>query len=377
MPQGRYERYGLTGNPFRELSSDAQENLELYHVNLAIDQELRSIKEEALDKENRAVIALSGVNGAGKTERLRMAQLEASEREATAVYLSMGAKPDPPLEALAKEILAKIQLKGFMQALSPPKWYRELSNLAHSKKGKVPEGSGYGSAVAEALNFRAPAFLLINDIHHLEKHPELDLFLTSLQEVADAIKPGVLVMFGSYPKFLADTLKARPALASRVNRVMALPGMATDEAALMLAKKLLAKRLVEQLDPLYPFDDQAVAVIVQEAAGNPRRVLQLADRAMEYAVERRAYRVDIELARAAITSKTTTQTQKPAASGVPSSPKPTSSEARSPPAAKPAPPATTKLPDPVKKKVDAPPMRGWLSSKTSADPAADSSETQP
>lgn len=301
MPQARYDRYGLTGNPFRELSSDTQENPELYHVNLEVDQSLRSFKEEALDRENRAVIALVGSNGTGKTERLRLAQAEAKERNAVAVYVSIGVKPQGVLPGLAKELLATYKPKGLFGSLSPPKWYRDLSALSRVKGGDaVP--SGAGTAIGEALNAQAPAFLLINDLHNLAGSAELTPFLTALQEIADALKPGVLVMFGSYPRFLAETLKSRPALQSRINRTIALPGMARDEAGLMLAKKLLAKRLVEQLDPLYPFDDGAVDAIVQKASGNPRAILKAADTAMEYAVERRSYRVDADSANKALAS---------------------------------------------------------------------------
>lgn len=303
MPQGRYERYGLTGNPFRELSSDAVEDPDVYHVNLEIDQTIRSLKEEALEKENRALVALAGPNGVGKTERLRLAQAEAKAREATAVYINIGVKPVGVLPELARQLLPLIKLKGFVQALSPPKFYRELMTLS-KQKGPTPSKSLQGVAIAEALNFQAPAFLLINDLHNLDGSPEKEPFLLALQEMADTIKPGVLVMFGSYPKFLTDTLKGRPTLATRINRVLNLPSMARDEAALMLAKKMLGKRLVEQLDPIYPFDEAALDILVKAAEGNPRRVLQMADRAMEAAVNKRAYRIDADLARAIATPPT-------------------------------------------------------------------------
>lgn len=299
MPQGRYERYGLTANPFRDLSADSLPDPEVYHVNLAVDQTLRAIKEETLEKANKALVALSGLNGTGKTERLRVAEAEARERGALSVYFSIGAKPEGLIAALAKQLLSCIKLEGFLQALSPPKWYRDLNALAR-RKGKSVSGGGAGKVFAEALSAKAPAFLLINDLHNIGGTPEEDPFLVALQEAADALQPGVLILFGSYPKFLSETLNKRPALTARVNRILLLPSMDRDEAGLMVAKKLLPKRLVEQLDPLYPFDDAAVDVVVQRAGGNPRRVLQMADKAMEYAVERRAYRVDAQIAGSAL-----------------------------------------------------------------------------
>lgn len=311
MPQGRYDRYGLTGNPFRELNADGLENPEIFHVDLEVDTLLRTIKEEALEKENKAIIALSGPNGSGKTERLKVAEQEAKARGALSIYLTIGANPEGTLQSVAKEILKGAKLKGFLQSLSPPKWHRDLSALA-KKKGPSPPGDGHGKAIGEALSANAPAFLLINDLHHLEETPEREPVLTALQEVGDTLRAGVLVMFGSYPRFLSDVLRERRALATRVNRVLLLPAMSADEGALMLAKKMLGKRIVEKLDPLYPFDREALEVIVGVAEGNPRSVLALADRALEFALDKKAYRVDGDLARAALIKKAPKDSAPPA-----------------------------------------------------------------
>jgi len=45
MPTGSYERYGLTGNPFRELASENLEDVMILHVNQAADEQLRTIRE--------------------------------------------------------------------------------------------------------------------------------------------------------------------------------------------------------------------------------------------------------------------------------------------------------------------------------------------
>jgi len=76
--------------------------------------------------------------------------------------------------------------------------------------------------------------------------------------------------------------------------------LTNEEAGLLLAKKLLAKRVVENLEPLYPFDRASVAFLNGRAAGNPRNLLKLADLALERAVGLRAYRVDESLAEAAL-----------------------------------------------------------------------------
>ena len=89
--------------------------------------------------------------------------------------------------------------------------------------------------------------------------------------------------------------KAQPALVSRINKTFSLLALTDEEAGLLLAKKLLAKRLVEELEPLFPFEKDAVALLNRAVGGNPRRLLEIADRVLEYAVEHRAYRIDTDV----------------------------------------------------------------------------------
>jgi hypothetical protein len=157
-----------------------------------------------------------------------------------------------------------------------------------------------GQAIAGALNANAPSLLLLNDLHNLSSSSELNVFSKMLQELVDSIKPGVLVMFGAFPSFMLQLATDQAPLASRINRTLLLPRISADEASLLIAKKLLAKRLVEGLDPLYPFDRESVQRLNQISVGNPRRLLEMCDVALEYAVTHRAYRIDVEAVRSAI-----------------------------------------------------------------------------
>jgi hypothetical protein len=302
MPAPSYERYGLTSNPFRELASESLSDVELFHVNLDLDRALDAIREEVFSKENRAVVALVGLHGAGKTERLLLTASEAKARKAFSIYFDVTAKSQWVLKGLAENILKAANLGGFKLLFSAPKWYREVAALTKTK------GDGYepvraGRALAAALNANAPAVLLLNDLHNLTSTKELAAFTKTLQEMTDAIKPGVLIMFGAFPAFMLQLAREHPPLMSRLNRTIVLPRFSADEAALMLAKKLLAKRLVEGLDPLYPFDRDAVVKLNQAAYGNPRRLLELADAALEYAATHRAYRIDTEILRSALVER--------------------------------------------------------------------------
>jgi type II secretory pathway predicted ATPase ExeA len=302
VPAPSYERYGLTGNPFRDLSSESLSDVELFHVNLDLDRALEAIREEVFSKENRAIVALVGLHGAGKTERLLLTASEARARKAFVVYYDMTAKTTWAMRGLAEAYVKAANMGGFKQLFSAPKWFREVSALTKLKdKGYDPLRAG--RALGEALNANAPAVLLFNDLHNVTAAKELASFTKALQELIDVIKPGVLVMFGAFPAFMLQLAREQPPLMGRLNRTVVLPRFNGDEAALMIAKKLLAKRLVEGLDPLYPFDREAVAKLNQTAYGNPRRVLELADAALEYAATHRAYRIDVEVLRSAFVER--------------------------------------------------------------------------
>jgi type II secretory pathway predicted ATPase ExeA len=299
MTTATFERYGLTSNPFRDLASESLSDIEVFHVNLPLDDTLRTIKEEVFENENRAFVAITGGHGAGKTERLLLAATEARQRKAFVVYYDITAKTSWILKGVASEFLATAKRGGLATTFSSPKWFRAVTAL-QSIKDQGYDAIQAGKTLAAALNESTPAFLLLNDLHHLTQPAEVDAFSRTLQEVADSIRPGVLVMFGCYPSYLEAITRTRPALASRINRTFPLPTLGNDEAALLLAKKLLAKRIVEDLDPIYPFDRESIGLLNAHAAGNPRRLLEAADLAIAYAVEHRSYRVDAEVARAAL-----------------------------------------------------------------------------
>ncbi len=317
MPGLSYERYGLTGNPFRDLATENLDDVTIFHVNQEVDQSLQAVREEVYDKENRAVIALIGSLGAGKTERLRYTYAEAKERKAFAVYFDITEKTPAILRGLAQEFGKAAKDSGLIKTFGGPSWTRSMAALEKIKDEKY-DVSEAGKTIAKALNESAPSYLLLNDLHNLIESREVDAFVKVLQEVANGIKPGVLVMFSCYTTYLPWLSVNHPAFAQRINRTFLLTRMKDDEAALLLAKKLLVKRVVEDLDPTFPFDTDAVSALNAACEGNPRRILELADLVIEYAVAHRAYRVDADMVQTVLaqrrTSDTIMPTVKPASS---------------------------------------------------------------
>lgn len=293
MPGLTYERYGLTGNPFRDLASESLDDVTLFHVNQEVDQSLLVIRDEVFDKENRALIAIIGELGAGKTERLRLTAAEAKEHGAFSVYYDIGEKAPAALRGLAQEFHQAAQAAGLAKTFGGPAWLRSMASLEKLKDERYDPDEA-GRIIARALNESAPAFLLLNDLHNLIESREVNAFVKVLQEMSDGLKAGVLVMFSCYTTYLPWLSVNHPAFASRINRTFLLTQLKDDEAALLLAKKLLVKRVVEDLDPTYPFDSDAVSALNAAVRGNPRRLLELADVVIEYALAHRAYRVDLD-----------------------------------------------------------------------------------
>jgi hypothetical protein len=299
VPGSSYERYGLTSNPFRDLASESVDEVALYHVNQDVDETLRTIKDEVFERENRAIVAVVGPHGAGKTERLLVTAAEARERGAFAVYYDVPTKTAKVLRGVATQFQTVAATKGRAKLFGQPPWLRAMGGLAKLNDAKYDPKEA-GKIIGQALNSTAPSFLLLNDLNNLVESHEVDAFAKVIQEVTDAIKPGVLVMFSCFGSYLTWLGANHPALASRINRTLTLSGFTDEEAALLLAKKLLVKRLVEDLDPIYPFDREAIHLLNQAANQNPRRLLELADLAVEYGASHRSYRVDVEVVNAVL-----------------------------------------------------------------------------
>ena len=300
---------------------------------------LRTIREEVLDKENRAVVAVTGPQGAGKTQRLLVTAAEAKERKAFVVYFDISSKTPWVLKALAAAFEKGAKDSGLVKMLGAPAWLRAVSTIAKTK-GSAYDPKEAGRRIGEALNAAAPSFLLLNDLHNLADTQEVDLFAKTLEQVTTVIKPGVLVMISCYASYLAWLTANEPAFASRVNRVIQLATLSDDEARLVLAKKLLAKRIVEELEPTYPFDREAVVELNHAARGNPRRLFELADVVLEKAVALKAYQIDADFVHATVPARAVAAPSHPPVwqETEPASPEDAPSETRqeSPPAARPA-----------------------------------------
>lgn len=310
-----YQRYGLMGNPFRELASETIEAIELLHVNQTLDRDISTMLEEAREKVNKSVVLMMGGHGMGKTERLMLIQQEARKKGDFCVYLNVSAECDSTIQNICEginECYKKLKKKKLLT----PKWMARVIFLAKkSKNARSPERAG--QLIAEALNNLAPSFLLLNDLQSLKDANEADCFNSVMNSLLNGIRPGVVIVLTcevdyfndvicsecpGEAKTFNDSLSKRNALKDRINRRLTIPPLSKNEAMLVIGKRLLVKRLVDDLPSLYPFTDTAVERMNHAVQGNPRMLLKLADHIIDAAVKARAVQVDEEFVDAAMES---------------------------------------------------------------------------
>lgn len=290
LRKGGYERYGLTGNPFRDLSSDSIENVDIFHVHQSIDDSITNIMEEVVAGENKAIVAILGKMGSGKTTRLLLAKNLAERENFFYVYRNMNTHGNWITKGIADEIINKMGLGAMSRIFSAPKWYKSLSSL--EKTGDSYDADTVGRAMAEALNANSPAFLMLNDLHNISSGKDIPTFVKMFHVLLDNIEPGVLILVSSDKTYFDNFMESNPSLSQRINRKIDVPLLQIHEASLLLAKRLLVKRLVEDMDPIYPFTESAVAMMNAMAEGNPRLLIKFADIALEQASARKVMRVD-------------------------------------------------------------------------------------
>lgn len=317
MEKSGYQRYGLTGNPFRDLASETVEAIELLHVNQSLDKDLATMVDEVREKINKSVILLMGGHGMGKTERLMLIKHECTKKGDFCVFRNIAAECPRTVQSICEDIVEEYRSHKDKKLLSP-KWLAKVNSLAkRSKKGVDPDRAG--TIIADALNSMSPSFLLLNDLQGLKDEKEAESFNNVMNTLLNTIGSGVMVVLACEIDYFRDVIcgengsageinnfndyvSKKNALKDRINRQMIIPPLSRNEAMLVIGKRLLIKRLVEDLPALYPFNEGAVDRMNQAVHGNPRQLLKLADHVIESAAKIRAVQVDEDFVESALSS---------------------------------------------------------------------------
>jgi hypothetical protein len=243
--------------------------------------------------------------GAGKTERLLLLKKEAIKR---GVFLAMGGVTTETqfmIRGILESIMATAKESG-KTGLFAPKWLREVQRVnKRILKEYDPEVAGH--AIADALNENTPSFLLVNDLHRLPEKEDMQQFLQTLYVITNDIQPGVLIVLSGDERYFRGVMFGHPTLNERINRKLVIPPLSTQEASLMIAKRLLAKRLVDDMDALYPFTSEAIAALNDASKGNPRMLLRFADHLLDNAVKGRVVQIDDDIVKVMFEQKETVQ----------------------------------------------------------------------
>lgn len=283
------ELLGLSRNPFR---SDAGLDLAC-HVEQDADRAFWAAQRDSLYGRDKAVVALVGGEGAGKSHRLDIAAARAAKAGSFCVRLSaIGLRPDALVARLAAAVLAGYRLGPLQNALAAPKWYRSTQALAHQGLSRGdPEVDG--AALARAVNANIPAFVLLDDLHALPFSRGAERYLVTLESLQAHLDAGALLAWTCDETHLEALLTRFPRLRPRTPAISLAP-LNQQEASHLIGQRLQACRVVDGLPALYPFSPEAVARMVAEAGGNPRRLLRLAELAIEACPRAGPYEIGAE-----------------------------------------------------------------------------------
>ena len=285
-----YERYGLTANPFKEVAIDNIADIDLYHVPQDIDDELVFVKEAIVKEENTETILLTGPDGVGKTQRLLLLVNEARQNDLFHLFMQIHSDMEQVFGHLLTAALENAKLSFTQRTFTRPKWYQAVSR-AHKKIRKGYDAELVGDAIATALNENSPSLLLLDDLHLLPAECDTDFYHT-LRVILERVHPGVLVMLTGTEDKVTRRLRRHPEVDDHVDRVLSVPLLTANEAQLLIAKRLLGKRLVEGIDPLYPFTSEAVYLLNESTQRNPKVLIRAANKALEFAAKNREIKVD-------------------------------------------------------------------------------------
>jgi hypothetical protein len=293
MPKDTYERFGLTGNPFRDLASETIDLVDIFHVDQEFDEELKEILEEVAEKENKAIVAILGSLGVGKTQRLMLISNYARRKEYFHIFRTMTPETKWAIKGIMDAIIEEAPLTAMEKYVNAPRWFVEMKKVSKGiQKGKGHDPVKTGKLIAESLNRKSPSFLLINDLQAIPKTKELSDFMQTLYVVINNINPGVLVAVTSNKYFFDDLIKENEAFDQRINKKFYITPLTPKQAEHLIAKRLLARRLTDELGLVYPFTKESIKILNDEVMGNPRQILKVADSVMEKASKAKTVEID-------------------------------------------------------------------------------------
>jgi hypothetical protein len=184
---------------------------------------------------------------------------------------------------------------------SNDKWQRDLAKLKKETKKGGYDPLVVATIVADALNRKAPSFLLLDDLHMIQVLPDNQQFIQFIVELTHLLQPGVFFLITSTPSFASWILQHAPQT-KKLFQMQVLQPLTSDEATLIVGKWLESHRLVDGLHPLFPFSTSSVHLLNSQGHGTIQSLLNLSDMALTAAVYQKAVVITDQTVKEALVS---------------------------------------------------------------------------
>lgn len=234
-----YRLFGLREKPFEQHLLDA-------HLERSVDLELAAIVNELKSGEiAKVAISLSGSEGYGKTETLRILEAKTNRVGIYALFLDANN---------ISTTMAGIVKKPFL---------------------KLKKDANIEKAIVFAMNKHKPSVLLFDNLHEPELvTPPRSVATSVVNSIFDKLDSGMIV-FSSSESHTPDI------------PVVELPPLTDEEAILIVGKRLALVRYSQNMDPLYPFSRSFIRELNREVGGNPGFLIERLNDILKEAAEKK------------------------------------------------------------------------------------------
>ncbi len=290
MSENGFDLFGMTGNPFKNVRSEDVNDISLIHSSQQVDELIGEIKDQVFALQKKEAIILTGSTGIGKTHRLIVAAYEANVNGLFCAFQQISEEDPSSCYNLARAIMSTDKYG----LLNSPKWYNQFIKIAKKVRKNKCDPKTFAQALANALNVNKPSFLLIDNLHKLASEDNIE-YVKTLEELVPLICPGVLIMITCTDDFFQRFSKMQPVV-SKLFYPIKIPLLNIENAKKIVGKRVESTRLVNNMDPIYPFDNSSISHLYQACNGNPSRLIEYTDKCISYAINNDALAIDESVA---------------------------------------------------------------------------------
>jgi hypothetical protein len=291
------ERFGLMDNPFQFYLSEDIHEISPIHINQEIDKKLAILKESILNKSQKSISIIIGNEGEGKTHRLLLAKEEAAKTNIFTIFFSINLSDKYVITGLLEEIK---QLKQSHSSV-----FTVLTRLKSIKRtiknfDKSFEPDEIGSLIAKVLNENSPSFFLVNDLQNTSNKVDSEHFMLILKEITNKILPGVFILISCNTDFFERLVTNYSWFIKDIDTKIRTSPLLNQDAASLIAKRINSKRFVDDIESLYPFDNEAINYLNKKVNGNPGLLISKINYVINYAAQRGDILINSNLSKKAL-----------------------------------------------------------------------------